>query len=129
MSPLPQWALSIRQPWAWLICHAGKDIENRTWNTKYRGPLLIHAGKKWGPEERDDRLEIMSRFGIDIPEQLELGGIVGQARLVDCVESHASRWFCGPYGMVLADAAPLSFQPCAGSLGFFQPKLKTMEKL
>jgi hypothetical protein len=38
-------ALSIRQPWAWLILHAGKDIENRDWPTKYRGPFLIHASK------------------------------------------------------------------------------------
>lgn len=38
-------ALSVRQPWAWLILHAGKDIENRTWRTRYRGPLLIHASK------------------------------------------------------------------------------------
>ncbi|WP_245839042.1 ASCH domain-containing protein [Yersinia kristensenii] len=36
-------ALSIRQPWAWLIVNGYKDIENRTWNTKCRGPVLIHA--------------------------------------------------------------------------------------
>ena len=36
-------ALSIRQPWAWLILHGGKDIENRTWATKLRGRVLIHA--------------------------------------------------------------------------------------
>lgn len=38
-------ALSVKQPWAWAIIHAGKDIEKRTWRTDYRGPLLIHAGK------------------------------------------------------------------------------------
>lgn len=32
-------ALSIRQPWAWLILHAGKDIENRVWQTRFRGEL------------------------------------------------------------------------------------------
>lgn len=37
-------ALTIRQPWAWAIIHGGKDIENRSWNTKHRGPLVIHAG-------------------------------------------------------------------------------------
>lgn len=36
-------ALSIRQPWAWLILHGGKDIENRSWNTNFRGRFLIHA--------------------------------------------------------------------------------------
>lgn len=36
-------ALSIRQPWAWLIANGYKDIENRSWRTNYRGPVLIHA--------------------------------------------------------------------------------------
>ena len=36
-------ALSIRQPWAWLILRAGKDVENRDWSTKVRGRVLIHA--------------------------------------------------------------------------------------
>jgi len=37
-------ALSVRQPWAWLIVSGLKDIENRPRPTHYRGPLLIHAG-------------------------------------------------------------------------------------
>jgi len=42
----PQWpVLSIRQPWAWLCAEGFKDIENRTWATKYRGPFYIHTGK------------------------------------------------------------------------------------
>lgn len=36
--------LTLRQPWATLIAHHGKRIENRQWTTRYRGPLLIHAG-------------------------------------------------------------------------------------
>jgi|ERR1700758_4475866 hypothetical protein len=32
----------IRQPWAWLIVNGFKDIENRSWRTRYRGPLMIH---------------------------------------------------------------------------------------
>ena len=42
-------AISIRQPWAWLIVHGYKDVENRTWATKHRGPILIHAGKTLDP--------------------------------------------------------------------------------
>jgi hypothetical protein len=38
-------ALSIQQPWAWAIIHAGKRVENRTWSTRFRGPFFIHAGK------------------------------------------------------------------------------------
>jgi hypothetical protein len=37
-------ALTIRQPWAWAIIYAGKNIENRSWNTKLRGTIAIHAG-------------------------------------------------------------------------------------
>ena len=39
-------ALSIKQPWASLIVHHGKDIENRTWPTKIRGRIAIHASKR-----------------------------------------------------------------------------------
>ena len=38
--------LSVRQPWAWLLCENLKDVENRNWKTNYRGTLYIHAGKK-----------------------------------------------------------------------------------
>lgn len=37
--------LTIRQPWAALIALSVKKIETRGWQTGYRGPLLIHAGK------------------------------------------------------------------------------------
>ena len=48
-------ALSIRQPWAELIVAGLKDIENRTWRTDYRGPVLIHAGMKIEPIDADLR--------------------------------------------------------------------------
>ena len=38
-------ALSFRQPWLWSIFDLGKDVENRVWFTKYRGPILLHAAK------------------------------------------------------------------------------------
>jgi hypothetical protein len=37
-------AITVRQPWAWAIINAGKDIENRTWNTNFRGRVAIRAG-------------------------------------------------------------------------------------
>lgn len=50
MSDLPTIALSVRQPWAWAIIYAGKDIENRSWQAvnrglKQRGRVAIHAAK------------------------------------------------------------------------------------
>lgn len=38
--------VSVKQPWASLIVRGVKDIENRSWSTIYRGPLLVHASLK-----------------------------------------------------------------------------------
>lgn len=40
-------ALTVQQPWAWAIIHGGKDVENRTQLWRHRGPLAIHAGRRW----------------------------------------------------------------------------------
>lgn len=45
-------ALSIWQPWASLIMSGEKEYETREWATKYRGPLVIHASKRWGSDQR-----------------------------------------------------------------------------
>ncbi len=50
---------------------------------------------------------------------LPRGGVVGLARIVDCVTEMDSRWFFGRYGFVLRDAMPLPLIPCRGQLGFF----------
>ena len=81
-------ALSIRQPWAWLIVTCQKDIENRTWTARYRGPLLIHAGRAWARIPIDD---IEEQYGVCIPrDKLLRGGIIGTADLVDIVTKHGS---------------------------------------
>jgi hypothetical protein len=114
-------ALSILQPWAWLIVYGYKDIENRTWQTRFRGDVLIHAGKRWGREQRDDLEDVRAAFPmIALPDSFELGGIVGAARIVDCVAACDSAWFNGPYGFVLEGARPApAFVPWKGQLGFF----------
>lgn len=120
-------ALSLRQPWASLIIYAGKDIENRTWPTSYRGPLLIHAAKAFTRrEEFEAAAAIVKRIGAD-ERMLEgcpyfRGGVIGRVDVVDCVRSHASPWFAGPWGFVLRDPQPLPFSPCRGRLGFFDPE-------
>lgn len=37
--------ISLLQPWASLVMLGAKTIETRSWQTAYRGPLLIHASK------------------------------------------------------------------------------------
>ncbi|KAB2896783.1 MAG: hypothetical protein F9K35_13300 [Burkholderiaceae bacterium] len=136
-------ALSIRQPWAWLIlrpdlttpsaregarCFSGiKPVENRTWETMYRGELLIHASQT---VTRDDyeacKLFLLSdertaHVAMDLParEALQVGGIVGRVQLVACTRAHESPYFCGPFGWVFDDPQPLPFKPLKGRLGLF----------
>lgn len=120
-------ALSIRQPWAWMILHAGKDIENRMWRTKVRGRVLVHAAKGLTQDEWSGAWEFAQgtratpkavEAGLTL-KNIERGGIVGSVEIVDCVEMSDSRWFVGPYGFVLRDPKPLPFRPFRGELGFF----------
>ena len=62
-------ALSIQQPWAWMILYGTKRVENRTWATSFRGPFLIHAGLKADREATADlAAEIRS-----VPERFSVG--------------------------------------------------------
>lgn len=132
-------AISIMQPWAWLIVNGHKDIENRTWSTTYRGRVLIHAGKKMDTDASDSILQgyhpvtydggdddlpdgLLGSYIDALPEvKNQCGGIVGEAEIVDCVSTSGSLWFVGPYGFVIRNARPLPFRPCRGQLGFFTP--------
>lgn len=117
-------ALSIRQPWAWLIFNKGKDIENRTWKTNFRGRVLVHAAKGITHAEHEEVARKLAFFTPKsrIPEinDLERGGIIGSIEIVDCVEKSDSSWFTGPYGFVLANPEPMPFIPLRGMLGFFE---------
>jgi hypothetical protein len=120
-------ALSIRQPWAWLILNAGKDIENRDWRPRnpalrFRGTCLIHTGIALQPISDELRAWVSQTSGVDLPRSDELlrGGIVGQVDIIDVVGASSSPWFEGPCGLVLANPKPLSFFACRGRLGFFE---------
>ncbi|MCW3678662.1 ASCH domain-containing protein [Burkholderia cenocepacia] len=120
-------ALSVRQPWAWLLVVGHKNIENRTWSTSYRGPLLIHASKGMTIAEYVDvrrYLRSIGREDIDLPhpKELERGGIIGAVDLVACFESHGrlSPWHMeGCYGFAVSNARQLPFVPYTGRLGIF----------
>jgi hypothetical protein len=124
-------ALSVRAPWWWFILHAGKDIENRDWFTRFRGTIYIHASKTsvWRDtiDDIDAALSCCGRHRKEVAlalsfEQLEKGRgcLVGTVEVVDCVTRSDSPWFFGKYGFVLAN--PVAFDrpiPCKGALGFF----------
>ncbi|MBR6133426.1 MAG: ASCH domain-containing protein [Bacilli bacterium] len=69
--------LTIREPWASLIVNGYKKYEFRSWKTKYRGKLLIHAGSKL----EKDMVSRFSLYNLDY----KMGYIVGEANLVDCI--------------------------------------------
>ncbi len=71
--------LTIKQPWATLIMEGYKRFEFRSWKTKYRGDLLIHAGK--GVDK-----EAMRRLAKYIPEDMPTGKILGKVTLIDCIK-------------------------------------------
>ncbi|TAM87648.1 ASCH domain-containing protein [bacterium] len=117
-------ALSIRHPWSWAILYANKRIENRTWPTRFRGEVFIHAGKTI---ERDS-VEMLRADSFSVPEELACGAIVGVARLVDCIDDETAEtrypdqveWISGPWCFILEEVRALATPiPCHGKLGFF----------
>lgn len=101
-------AISIKQPWAYLICAGIKDVENRTWPTKYRGRVYIHASAKSAcnngcsshlfteqqmiaikqsiPAHPDlDRDFQGNSFSPFFFEEHELSAIIGHVDIVNCI--------------------------------------------
>ena len=116
-------ALSIRQPWAWQIIYGGKDIENRTWHTKFRGRFLVHAAQGMTRHELREANRFCMLRNLPIPKELaslQRGGIIGSVELVDSVDTSDSDWYMGAKGFVLRDPRPLPFVPMKGRLGFFE---------
>lgn len=117
-------AITVRQPWAHAIIYMGKDIENRARPSSYRGPLLIHAAKTMADIEYEKFVEACQNRKLgEPPTQLDLrrrlGGIIGIVDLVDCVQTSTSKWFIGPYGLVLKNPRQLPFRPWRGQLGLY----------
>ncbi len=80
-------AITILQPWAWLLASGKKHCETRPWKTDYRGEILIHAGKKdFTNALRQTILEerYMRKAGVFDTEMIT-GAIIGKAKLVNCV--------------------------------------------
>lgn len=118
-------AVTVCQPYAHLIALGEKRVENRTWPTRYRGPVLIHAGK--------------SRAWLcgDKPSpDMAFGALVAVAQLVDCIDVRHIRaggdccdkypWIYGhahtegPWCWVLADVRPFDLPlPWKGALSLF----------
>ncbi len=133
--------LSVRQPWAWLICAGYKNVENRSWKTNYRGRLYIHAAKSFDWNAIEHRIcynfpysgwqLAYAHFGIKdnkiTRHQEDFGAIVGYADLVDVkcgkgMKEMPSRFWAIPgfYHWELEYAAKLAPIPLKGRLGIFE---------
>lgn len=73
--------ITIKQPWATLIAKGYKEYEFRTWRTKYRGEIFIHAGKGINKEA----VERFKEYNLEYPQ----GKIIAKATLTDCIEVDA----------------------------------------
>ncbi|WP_208738545.1 ASCH domain-containing protein [Bradyrhizobium vignae] len=129
--------LSVREPWASLIIHGGrnvetgavelKDVENRTWATSYRGPVLIHTSQRPDAIRPD---EIERRFGVRLTCEQQLGGVIGMVDIVDCVRPHPSRWYAPDhFAFVLANPRPLPFVRWKGALSLRTAPAELLEVL
>lgn len=94
-------ALSLTQPWATLVAIGAKCIETRSWNTNYRGPLAIHAAKRWTPAVVDLAFKepfksVLNNAGYKLFSQLPRGVIVATCELVSVHEiRYATNKFFG----------------------------------
>lgn len=115
-------ALSIRQPWAYLIVRGIKDVENRSWPAppaRIGRRIAIHAAKTFDFAGFEWVRRRFHHLLLPRPDRFELGGIVGSAVLFECVTQSTSPWFCGPYGFVFTAPLICRLRPCRGQLKFF----------
>lgn len=146
-------ALSIKQPWASLICTPReyspklgiKDIENRTWKTKFRGKIYVHASgtkvlnclRVLNEEQYLIAQKTFLQNGLNKFSDLSVSAIIGEIEIVDCVINHESIWAEKTdlykansrdypekiiYNWVLAN--PVLYEkpvPCKGRLSFWEP--------
>jgi len=123
-------ALSVHQPWGWAIAHGPKRIENRTWFSRYRGPVLIHAARNPNTLKRatvDAWRELLP--GLPAVDELVYGAIIAVARLkrIDPVERCRGQLFAqGPFCWQLDDVYPLQPIPYRGAQGLFEIPLDVL---
>lgn len=126
-------ALSIKQPWVHAILNEGKEVENRTWTSKHRGWIALHASAKPMPATDDD---FPGHICCPDLKSLDYSAICGVARIVDITPKSRSKWFYRyddgtiNYGWVLADVTPLP-KPieCKGALGLWTVPPKVLRAI
>lgn len=135
-------AVSVRQPWAWALLYGGKDVENRSRTTSYRGWLLVHASAgRPHPSEAGAVAELLGRPDlIPLLMQTRLGAIVGAIHIAEshyadeCIMDLPELAWCSRWAM--PDRAHWSIDDrralddpvdCTGKLGLWIPDPTTLD--
>lgn len=127
-------ALTLWQPWAFLVARGYKLVENRPWTPPkdlIGERFAIHAGKRFEVGDWEGLLDVALARGISIPNRADitLGAIIGTAKL-ECVVlagdalGDQRQWFAGPFGWLLSDTRYLTEPvPWKGALGLWKVKM------
>lgn len=124
-------ALTLTQPWASLVALGHKRIETRSWATKYRGPLAIHAAKGY-PGWAREFATVEATLGR-LPLRIPLSAVVCVVRLVDVQPTEEAGPFLSGLERHLGDYTPGRFAwfleldevydepiPATGALGLWE---------
>jgi len=112
-------AITLHQPWAFAIAHAGKEIENRKWippRSVVGCRIAIHAGKVL---DRDGLDDLRDRGIEPTHDELIRGAIVAVCTLTGYVRESDSPWFTGPIGWTLENVVAIDPVPCRGFQGLW----------
>lgn len=121
-------AITLWQPWATLIAIGAKEFETRHWAISFRGPIAIHAAKRFDAEQyelcdKEPFRRVLRAAGYATPDDLPLGTVVAVARLAACYETSVwargmsdqerafGDWSPGRYAWRMADVAPPPASP------------------
>lgn len=122
--------LTIKQPWAQLIADGIKDVENRTWQTHYRGRILIHAAgtpqllrlNQLLTKAQKKAVEQRGKIVDYLCHKWQNGAIIGSVEVYDVVKNDESIWAeAGPYNWLLRN--PILYTnalPVKGKLGLWE---------
>jgi hypothetical protein len=134
VSDAPEYALSIKQPWASLVLRGLKTIEIRKWNTPRRGRIYIHTGQI--ADDREEGWDCVPRKVDSLVKKR--GGLIGSVELVDVIRyttvedfradaalhCNGADWFVPPvlYGFRLCEPRIEPFRSIPGNVRFFKVK-------
>ena len=139
--------LTVKQPFASLLCWNIKDVENRSQKTNIRGKVLIHAGAQWheyAKGEQDNQFGLTDAQWLDLlPYQrshfrhyknypLPFSAIIGEVEIVDCVQNHPSVWAIDGYRHWVVKNAITYPEPILnvkGALSFWNPKGALVDRI